>query len=69
MTNSFPKRTAEIQYRGFPHRGYLTEHRNASNGLALYYFPGDFVAGDAFELWLTAIEANNAPAILEHLVD
>ena len=71
--NTFPQQTAEIRLAdGFPRIGYLTEHREPAENfdaddLALYSFPGDFIAGEGFELWLTAYQATDAEAILEEL--
>jgi hypothetical protein len=60
----FPEDTAEIRdKRGFPHVGHLVPGHE-TDGTALYYFPGDFIAGDGFELWLDPITASD-PELLQ----
>ena len=62
----FPKSTTPVRYHGYPRIGYFVR-ANENVNAALYHFPGDFIAGDPFDLWLTADEAQDAQAILESL--
>lgn len=60
----FPKKTAVVKVHGFPRWGELVE---VGAGEALYYFPGDPVAGDGFEAWLTPEEAKDKSLLIEAL--
>lgn len=63
----FPEDTATVwDPRGFPHVGHLTDQRDEQNGTALYYFPGDFIAGDGFELWLDPVTAADAELLADY---
>lgn len=69
MTPAFPKRTATIYMHGFPREGLLCEdHIRAEDGEALYYFPGDFIVGDGFELWLDAATASDSETLQEYVI-
>ena len=56
--DDFPKRTAPGRVKGFKITGELIEV-DAKNGLALYHFPNDAVLGDAWEVWLTPLDARS----------
>ena len=58
--SAFPVDTAPwVDPQGFPRVGHLTDMRDEGNGTALYYFPGDFIAGDGFEAWLDPCTASD----------
>ena len=59
---AFPETTATV-YRGrYPFTGELVR---IEGDLGLYYFAGDFIAGDGFEAWLPAYAAHDSDAVAE----
>lgn len=67
-TPNFPEDTATVfDPRGFPRTGHLTDHRYVEDGVALYYFPGDFIVGDGFEAYLDPTTASDPHLLAEAL--
>lgn len=60
----WPAETPEMRLGdGYPRVGQYVKE-GADGEEALYYFPGDFIVGDGFELWLTWEQTQSAEALL-----
>ncbi len=68
VDDEFPEDTAPwIDANGYPRIGHVTDNRDDNDGTALYYFPGDFIAGDGFEAWLDPITASDPILLADYL--
>ena len=66
VPNDWPPETPEVLVNGYARSGQFVE-ANDDGSLALYFFVGDYVAGESFEAWLDSIEARDAQALREAL--
>lgn len=58
----WPEETVEIVVRGYGRIGRFVE-ADEKNGVALYVFTGDAIAGPSFEIWLTPHEVTDKEAL------
>lgn len=64
MAKDFPSETPTVVVGEFLRRGLLYR---VEYDMGLYYFPGDYIAGDSFEAWLSLYEVADTKSLAEAL--